>query len=190
MAEINFLCVHKNLRTKRLAPTLIKEVTRRVNRCNIWQAIYTAGIVIPTPIAETTYWHRHLNPKKLVETGFSALPQGTPMARYVKLYRLPQEPAIPGLRAMEKKDVTVVTEKLNEHLRKYKLHIQFNQQEVAHFLLPRENVVESFVITDAKDQITDFMSFYSLPSSILKNPLHNTLNVAYCFYYFISGIHD
>ena len=36
MAEINFLCVHKNLRTKRLAPVLIKEVTRRVNRCNIW----------------------------------------------------------------------------------------------------------------------------------------------------------
>jgi glycylpeptide N-tetradecanoyltransferase len=36
MAEINFLCVHKNLRTKRLAPVLIKEVTRRVNRENIW----------------------------------------------------------------------------------------------------------------------------------------------------------
>lgn len=35
-AEINFLCVHKNLRTKKLAPVLIKEVTRRVNRCNIW----------------------------------------------------------------------------------------------------------------------------------------------------------
>ena len=35
-AEINFLCVHKNLRTKRLAPVLIKEVTRRVNRSNIW----------------------------------------------------------------------------------------------------------------------------------------------------------
>ena len=36
MAEINFLCVHKGLRTKRLAPVLIKEVTRRVNRENIW----------------------------------------------------------------------------------------------------------------------------------------------------------
>jgi glycylpeptide N-tetradecanoyltransferase len=36
MAEVNFLCVHKSLRDKRLAPTLIKEVTRRVNRCNIW----------------------------------------------------------------------------------------------------------------------------------------------------------
>ena len=30
-AEINFLCVHKKLRSKRLAPVLIKEITRRVN---------------------------------------------------------------------------------------------------------------------------------------------------------------
>lgn len=36
MAEINFLCVHRSLRTKKLAPVLIKEVTRRVNRYNIW----------------------------------------------------------------------------------------------------------------------------------------------------------
>jgi hypothetical protein len=31
MVEINFLCVHKRLRSKRLAPVLIKEITRRVN---------------------------------------------------------------------------------------------------------------------------------------------------------------
>lgn len=36
MAEINFLCVHKKLRTKRLAPVLILEVTRRVNLRNVW----------------------------------------------------------------------------------------------------------------------------------------------------------
>ena len=36
MAEINFLCVHKSLRDKRLATVLIKEVTRRVNLHDIW----------------------------------------------------------------------------------------------------------------------------------------------------------
>jgi len=36
MAEINFLCVNKKLRSKRLAPVLIKEVTRRVNLRDIW----------------------------------------------------------------------------------------------------------------------------------------------------------
>ena len=41
--EINFLCVHKQLRSKRLAPVLIKEITRRVNKQDIWFALYTAG---------------------------------------------------------------------------------------------------------------------------------------------------
>ena len=35
--------------------------------------VYTAGVVIPTPIAETRYYHRSLNPKKLIEVGFSSL---------------------------------------------------------------------------------------------------------------------
>ena len=72
-AEINFLCVHKRLRGKRLAPVLIREITRRVNLCGVWQAVFTAGIVLPTPVAVARYWHRSLNPKKLIEVGFSAL---------------------------------------------------------------------------------------------------------------------
>ncbi len=56
MAEINFLCVHRSLRSKRLAPVLIKEITRRVNLCDIWQAVYTAGIELPKPVSESKYW--------------------------------------------------------------------------------------------------------------------------------------
>ena len=51
MVEINFLCVHKKLRSKRMAPVLIKEITRRVNLEGIFQAVYTAGIVLPKPVA-------------------------------------------------------------------------------------------------------------------------------------------
>lgn len=91
MAEINYLCVHKKLRTKRLAPVLIKEITRRVNVTNVWQAIYTAGVVVPRPVATATYWHRSLNAKKLVEVGFSQLPKNMPMARYLKMHKLPKE---------------------------------------------------------------------------------------------------
>jgi len=188
-AEINFLCVHKSLRTKRLAPVLIKEVTRRVNRCDIWQAIYTAGIVIPTPIAITTYWHRSLNPKKLVEVGFSSLPKQMPMSRFVKIYQLPKETSIVGLRPMEPKDLPAVTKKLNAFLSQFKMHIQFTEAEVGHFLLPREWVIESFVVEDSQtDEITDFVSFYSLPSSVLKHETHKILNVAYSYYYF-TGKH-
>ena len=74
---------------------------------------------------------------------------------------------------------------MNKFLTQFKLSIELTEGEIAHFLLPRPNVIESFVVEDPKTkEITDFVSFYSLPSSILKHPEHNTLNVAYSYYYF------
>ena len=52
MVEINFLCVQKRLREHRLAPLLIKEITRRVNVTDIWQAVYTAGVLLPKPVGK------------------------------------------------------------------------------------------------------------------------------------------
>jgi len=181
MAEINFLCVHKKLRTKKLAPVLIQEVTRRVNRKDIWQAVYTAGIVIPVPFAKTTYWHRNLNPKKLIDVGFSSLPQNTTMARYQKLLRLPEQPSLP-VREMQEKDLTVVHPMLLEYLNQFDTHFHFSMEELRHFLLPRNGVIEAFVIEDEAGKITDFFSFYALPSSILRHVEEKTLNVAYSYY--------
>lgn len=67
VVEINFLCVHKKLRSKRLAPVLIREITRRVNLTGIFQAVYTAGVVLPKPVTTCRYWHRSINPRKLIE---------------------------------------------------------------------------------------------------------------------------
>jgi glycylpeptide N-tetradecanoyltransferase len=36
VSVVNFLCVHKKLRSKKLAPILIKEITRRCNLHNVW----------------------------------------------------------------------------------------------------------------------------------------------------------
>lgn len=89
MVEINFLCVHKKLRSKRLAPVLIKEITRRVHLTNCFQAVYTAGVLLPKPVASCKYYHRSINPKKLVETGFSHLGKNMTIQRLQRLYKLP-----------------------------------------------------------------------------------------------------
>jgi glycylpeptide N-tetradecanoyltransferase len=88
--EINFLCVLKQLRSKRMAPVLISEITRRVHLHGIFQAVYTAGVVIPKPVGTCRYWHRSLNPKKLIEVKFSHLNQRMTLARTIKLYKLPE----------------------------------------------------------------------------------------------------
>ncbi len=56
MVEINFLCVHKKLRSKRVAPVLIREITRRVHLKGIFQAVYTAGVVLPKPVSTCRYF--------------------------------------------------------------------------------------------------------------------------------------
>jgi glycylpeptide N-tetradecanoyltransferase len=62
------------------------------------------------------------------------------------------------------------------------VHPVFSEGEVAHYFIPRENVIESFVIEDDSGTITDFISFYSLPSTCLKNPNYTHVNVAYTYY--------
>jgi glycylpeptide N-tetradecanoyltransferase len=169
IVEINFLCVHKKLRSKRLAPVLIKEVTRRVNKTGVFQAVYTAGAVLPVPVSSSRYHHRNLNPKKLVKVGFTRLNPRQTMARMIKLYRLPDEPHTKGLRPMEKKDVDAVHKLLVAYLEKFHLKILFTKEEVAHWLLPRENVINSYVVESPEDgKITDFCSFYHLPSTIFE----------------------
>mmetsp|Transcript_21067 Transcript_21067/g.35157 ORF Transcript_21067/g.35157 Transcript_21067/m.35157 type:complete len:449 (+) Transcript_21067:48-1394(+) len=183
MVEINFLCVHKKLRTKRLAPVLIKEITRRVNLTGIFQAVYTAGVVLPSPVARCRYWHRSLNPKKLIEVSFSRLAKLMTMARTIKLYSLPEVTSTPGLRPAEPRDMERVTQLLNSYLSKYSIAPELSLQEVVHILTPQEDVVYSYVVEDPQTkEITDFVSFYCLPSTIIGNPKYKLLRAAYSFY--------
>jgi len=181
VAEINFLCVHKNLRSKRLAPVLIMEVTRRVNLRDMWQAVYTAGVVIPKPVARNRYWHRSLNPKKLIEIGFSRLSTRMTMSRTIKLYQLPQEPVTKGLRPIENKDIPQALALLNNHLKKFKLVQEFHEEEFGHWFLPRDGIMNCYVVQDG-DKITDMCSFYTLNSTVIKNDKNPLLKAAYSFY--------
>ncbi|CAG8633125.1 35347_t:CDS:2 [Gigaspora margarita] len=192
LVEINFLCVHKKLRSKRLAPVLIKEITRRSHLEGIFQAVYTAGVVLPKPISKARYYHRSLNPKKLIETNFSRLPHNTTMSRLVKKFKLPSETLTPGIRPMQEKDVTAVRILLNEYMNKFNFVAVFkNDDDVRHWILTKENVVWSYVVEDPlTKKVTDFFSFYCLPSSVIGNPAHKTINAVYLFYYAVQESDD
>lgn len=55
MVDINFLCVHKKLRLKRLTPVLIKEITRRGHLEGFFQAVYTAAPFLPGIASKCRY---------------------------------------------------------------------------------------------------------------------------------------
>ena len=71
---------------------------------------------------------------------------------------------------------------LNEYLSKFNLHAVFSEEDIAHWMITREGVVYSFVKEEQDGQVLNFGSFYSLPSSIIRNPKYDTLRAAYSFY--------
>lgn len=184
--EINFLCIHKKLRSKRLAPVLIQEITRRVNRENIWQAMYTAGIVLPSPVTTCRYTHRPLNWSKLHDVGFSHLPSDQTKAAMVAKYALPNSTKTPGLRQLEEKDLEEVQSLLTIFMKKFELVQTFTLDEMKHWFLggeERASVIKSYVVEDKNGKITDFFSYYLLPFTVLENSKHDELGVAYLYYY-------
>jgi len=181
VVEINFLCVHKKLRSKRVAPVLIREITRRVNLRGIFQAVYTAGVVLPKPVSTCRYWHRSLNPKKLIEIKFSHLGKNMTLARTIKLYKLPAETKVAGIRAMTADDQPQAFRLLSEYLARFCLAPVYTAEEFQHWFTPRPDVIDSYVVEN-DGVITDFVSFYTLPSSIMHHATYKTLRTAYSFY--------
>ena len=182
LAEVDFLCVKKEFRNKRLAPLLIKEVSRRIHLRNKWWAVYTSGTMLPKPFAETTYYHRNLNVKKLVDVHFTYLPHNMNMARAKNLYKLPTELPFDGFRPMQEKDVDQVYVLLENFEKQFKVHGYYDKALVKHWFLPRKQVVYSYVRENKEKVITDFISFYSLPSSILQHENYKKLMAAYSFF--------
>ncbi|KAF9052854.1 N-myristoyl transferase [Panaeolus papilionaceus] len=198
VSEINYLCIHKKLRAKRLAPVLIKEVTRRVNLKGIFQAIYTAGVVIPTPVTICRYYHRSLNIPKLIDTRFSYVPRNMTLARLMRINKLESKTSLPGLREMENKDVEAVSVLFANYMKRFDMIPIYDIEEMRHQLISgrgtgeigsggpgrREGQVTwSYVVEDSNGNITDFVSFYSLPSTVINSAKYPILEAAYLYYY-------
>ncbi|KAH7647975.1 hypothetical protein FG379_000758 [Cryptosporidium bovis] len=120
VAIVNFLCVHKKLRSKRLAPVLIKEITRRIRCEKIFQSIYTCGKNITKPFTVGTYWHRIINTKKLVNTGFVNIPRNMTLSTMIKYYRINNNNKLTGFRPANDCDYMNIYNLIMDHFFKHK----------------------------------------------------------------------
>ncbi|KAK5158017.1 glycylpeptide N-tetradecanoyltransferase [Recurvomyces mirabilis] len=182
IVEINFLTIHHKLRSERLAPVLIKEVTRRCYLNGIYQALYTAGTLLPTPVTTSRYYHRSLDWQHLYKNGFSHLPQGGSEIRQKYKYRLDSQTTTKGLRPMKKSDLPAVKDLLARYLERFSIRQSFDEAELEHWLCSdaSKDVVWAFVV-EQDGKITDFMSYYVLESTVLKQA--STIRAAYLYYY-------
>ncbi|KAJ7700378.1 Myristoyl-CoA:protein N-myristoyltransferase, N-terminal domain-containing protein [Mycena rosella] len=182
-SEINYICVHKKLRSRRLAPVLIKEVTRQVHLKGVFQAIYTAGIVIPTPIAVCQYFHRTLNVSKLLDIGFTYVPRNMTTAKMIRIHKVPDTPTL-DVRPMEEKDVVPLADLFTRYMRRFDMVPVMSLEDVRYQFLSGQGTGKIGEEREGRrlgqnpqsHKITDFFSMYCLPSTILGSLKHKILD--------------
>lgn len=190
VVEINYLCIHKKLRSQRLAPVMIKEVTRKCNLEGIYQAIYTGGVVLPTPVSTCRYFHRPIQWLKLYEVEFCQLPPYATKDRMIKKNALPDKTSTPNWRPMRVDDIDGALHLLDRYLKRFQLAQNFTRAEVEHWFInkqktPGDRVVWAFVVENSAGHITDFTSFYNLESTVIGENAaqHDKVRAAYMYYY-------
>lgn len=57
-----------------------------------------------------------------------------------------QTPKTPGLRPMEHKDISAVHKLLTEYLKQFHLTPVMSREEVEHWFVPQENIIDTFVV--------------------------------------------
>nr|GAT53247.1 N-myristoyl transferase [Mycena chlorophos] len=197
-AEVNYLCIHKKLRSKRLAPVLIKEVTRQVHLQGVFQAIYTGGVVIPTPVSTCRYFHRPLNVPKLLEVGFTFVPRNSTAARMIRMNKVADAPVL-NVRPIEERDIVAVADLFARYMRRFEMVPVMSIEDVRHQFLSGQGtgkigdggqgrrvgqVTWTYVVENPQThRITDFFSIYYLPSTIINNTKYGTLEAGYLYYY-------
>ena len=172
--EINFLCVHHKLRNKRLTPVLIKEISRRAILHNIYQAFYTTSVDLPRSLNKGTYYHRPINVQKLIELDF--------IEKTNVLFNIIKKPNI-NIRPLQPKDFNICCEMLNKYNSQFKISILFEQEDFNYHFTFRPNIIESYVVEN-NNMVTDFISFFFIPSKIMNNRKYDEMKKAYVYYYF------
>jgi glycylpeptide N-tetradecanoyltransferase len=72
--------------------------------------------MLPVPIAQARYFHRALDPKKLIDVNFSSLPKTQSLKTHQRIYALEDEIKLKGVRPMQEADVPKVRQLLVDFL--------------------------------------------------------------------------
>ena len=136
-----FLTYHSKYRDKRIWFVLIRELTRRVNLCNINHLMLITGYSLLKPITTMHRWK------------YSFDHPNSP---------LPSSPRTPGWRRMTSEDVPSALALINKWSSQFEIRQVFNsEEEFAHkFLCPAvPNYVSTYVVENETNNITDLVSF-------------------------------
>jgi glycylpeptide N-tetradecanoyltransferase len=153
IAEIDFLCVKKNNRNKKLCPLLIDRIKKKFNDIGIFEAIFTSEHNYPNKITHCDYYIRFINPKKLYEIG------------YINIEINLELPKIKGNKSLIQ--ITNYNECLdlyNKYYKRFECYEVFD--EISFIKRFNNNHIKIYGLVE-NNKIIDFISYYTIDINVI-----------------------
>ena len=153
IAYVSLLCVHRAVRSHGMASILINEIKKRLSNHTVYFCTHRDGTVLnySLKMLGLTNYAIPINERRLCSVGFIEAPQE-------------DAPAITEtnnpLHLVKDSDLVIIKEKLNHHLKKYKIRMFFDDHSIRHFILPKKDVVYSFINKENTDFVTVYKCYY------------------------------
>ena len=138
MPYVNFLCINSKLRGLNLAPVMIDEIRSRLHKNNVGYAFFTGTKKVTTSFLMTKMLSIPLDYNNLKKVCFIPNDMKEPEV---------DDEVSPdyNLHLMTKSDIKSVALGLQSHSAKYKIKPIMSEKFVENFMLPKKNIVYSFV---------------------------------------------
>ncbi len=168
------LCIQKKLRGYGLSKLLITEIGRKLSKINLNYVFFSSQIKFDKSFSSVQNYVVPINCAKLQEVNFL-----TEHFEPVKLFDTNP------LRLVTGTDIETICVKLNKSLTNYKVKPWFSKDAAYHYILPKKNIVYSFVI-EIDGEITDFINVYQ--NFYFCYDSSKTISVANLGFYFCESI--
>lgn len=182
IVQVDFLCVHKKYRSKRMAPVLIRELTRRIIKRGIFQAIYTSATQMSLPISQSKFYMKYLDISGLVKHEFLNISQEKKIKELKLKYSTKNVNQLNWKRC-EESDIPALKNGFDKHYKNMKIKMNWTDDLLKYWFLDQDKVIHSYLLKNDKDEVTDFISFFS--TNYRKIDVENNfIPVAYIFHHF------
>ena len=163
IAEIDFLCVKKNNRNKKLCPLLINKIRQKFNDINIYEAIFTSEHNYPNNITHCDYFIRFINPIKLYEIGY--------INNNLNLEFYSELPKIKGNKILNKiNDYNICLDLYNKYYKRFDCYEIFDETSFNKRF--NNNHINIYGLYE-NNKLIDFISYYTIDINVINVIINN-----------------
>lgn len=185
VVEVSLACIHPKLRYKHLLPRLITELRRQFNLLGYNYGTFSTSNYLSKPFCSSVVWNRIISAKILLESGFVKLDKSITLEAVKKSSYLPDEPTFGNyeFKKIEESHVDQTYDLFNRYIDKYNIHPIFTKEEFKREFFDNK-FISTYVVEDENGYVIDFVSYYTLNTSVLvKNDKHKNIKRGYLYYY-------